>query len=164
MMTKYRHREKGYEVKAIEHPGAMYVGGYHGITTGCIYLATEDFNKLFEPIKEESYLAKRKIYKHKEDGYEITANYCKETDRYTIHDYRRGDRDCSSFTLEAKDFEKLFEPIEEYCCPEFKDLVRKGFIYKDVWGRWTCMFGASWGAASQHKLVSYCPVCGKKPL
>jgi len=163
MMTKYRHREKGYEVKAIEHPGAMYVGGYHGITTGCIYLATEDFNKLFEPIKEADRtkshfsfrLVERKKYRHREDRFLVVgATYHEPTGVYHVYDYLA----FGQTNFRAKDFEKLFEPIEEYCCDWLRMCVERGIIekYRDdpdehVW---------VWYELDES--FTECPFCGAK--
>lgn len=74
-----------------------------------------------------------KWYRHREDGYEVQAypSNCSELECYTVLGYGDGGKMYGRnafIRLVVSDFEKLFEPIPEYCCDWFEKCVRMGVI------------------------------------
>jgi len=119
---------------------------------------------------------KMKKYRHRVDGYEIEAEPLSQHAQTCIRAYGYRQSDSAyvypySVLFRLKDFEALFEPIKEYCCPTFKGAVDAGFFEKDERGRWGCWMGTGelghsrqWGlpVCRQWRLPMYCPFCGEK--
>jgi len=112
-----------------------------------------------------------KKYRHRASGREVSAGkasewYGKQV-MYTVYDYYRDGEGTASTRLTEGDFEALFEPIEEYCCDNFKWHVERGLFAKDDAGKW-----ASWLYCSNRRCpdglprvkspIKYCQFCGKK--
>jgi len=82
---------------------------------------------------------KMKRYKHIEDGYIVEAEEPSGSNPANINDlgayhvrgyygYRTAHGKMPDGYLAKKDFEKLFEPIEEFCCHEFKQCMKSRAI------------------------------------
>lgn len=97
-----------------------------------------------------------KKYRHREDGFEITAEYSKayNLSRYLIHGGYPATE--LAFYLTAKDFEGLFEPAPEYCCNWFRKCVQRG-IFKRV-GE----FDHIWMWIDLGETFEECPFCKRK--
>ena len=92
-------------------------------------------------------------YRHKEDGYNVKVKHCPLSDIYNIHGYYRGPG--SPLALKRKDLEKLFEPIEGYCCDVFEQMVSDGaLVWRPGYKEWQDKEG---------RTIRYCPSCGQRP-
>jgi len=115
---------------------------------------------------------KMKKYRHRVDGYEIEAEPLSQHAQTCIRTYGYRQSDSAyvypySVLFRLKDFEALFEPIEEYCCDDFKWHVERGFFAKNDAGKW-----ASWLYCSNRRCpdglprvkspIEHCQFCGKK--
>lgn len=73
-----------------------------------------------------------KKYKHREDEYIVETLKDPDNDCYKVYGYRCCGCSPSAdwfVNIAIKDFIELFEPVEEYCCDEFKNMAQRGVFY-----------------------------------
>jgi len=96
-----------------------------------------------------------RTYWHKMDGYEVEVKDCSLSDYHKVYGYyEMGDLPLS---LKTQDLERLFEPIEGYCCDSFASLVAdREFIWDEGYDTWRFRKGSE-------SDIRYCQFCGQQP-
>lgn len=95
-------------------------------------------------------------YRHREDGYEKEAeelHFSFGQRLFSVKGYYGQDK----IVLAAKDFEKLFEPVDGgYCCEPFYRMVYKEVFWNSLDG-WQLQYDVS-----NSIVITSCPFCGRK--
>lgn len=108
-----------------------------------------------------------KKYRHREEGYIVEAEpYSSHADTcIRTYGYHQSDSAYAypyAVLFRLRDFEKLFEPVPEYCCPPFRHAVNDDLIRKISSGGWTCLSGPRDAQIRAYHSIYYCQFCGKK--
>lgn len=106
-----------------------------------------------------------KWYRHREDRYEVQAypSNCSELECYTVLGYGDGGKMYGRnafIRLVVSDFEKLFEPVSEYCCGTLERMVKTGVFFRGSDGQWFLKF--TYNKCRGSIAIYACPFCEKK--
>jgi len=99
-------------------------------------------------------------YQHRVERYVVTAEKELHNDCYIVYGYRccgRPPKAEFSVAIAVNDFEKLFEPVPEYCCDWFRKCVRNRIIRKS-----TVSGQQEWVWDALDEWFTQCPFCKTK--